>query len=136
MTTSYEAGAGSNLFASLQKQRFIQLTTLRKSGAGVSTEVWFAEHAGKIYVMTLQEAGKLKRIRNNASVSMAACKYSGEVIGEQIAGVARILPKAEETEAHAALARKYKPLFTLFQLGLRLRKVNRVYIEIVPLVTL
>jgi len=38
--------------AELQNQKYISLTTYRKTGAAVRTPVWFAEENGKLYIFT------------------------------------------------------------------------------------
>jgi len=54
-------------------QKYISLTTFRKSGAGVRTPLWFAEADGKLCFMTRNDSGKYKRIRNNSKVLVAPC---------------------------------------------------------------
>src|SRR5580704_11877202 len=57
----------------IQGQKYISLTTFRKSGAAVATPVWFGEQDDKLYVMTRSDSGKYKRIRNNPSRRLATC---------------------------------------------------------------
>ena len=73
-------------------QKYISLTTFRKSGAGVATPVWFGEDNDKLYVMTRSDSGKYKRIRNNPRVTVAPCTIRGKVIGPQFEATARIVP--------------------------------------------
>jgi PPOX class probable F420-dependent enzyme len=91
----------------IQGQKYISLTTFRKTGAGVATAVWFGEDAGKLYVMTRSDMGKTKRIRNNPQVLVAPCTIRGTVTGTEIAATARILPAEEQARARAAINRKY-----------------------------
>jgi len=93
--------------AQLQDQKYISLATLRRNGQEVWTPVWFAEHAGRLYVMTRSDSGKYKRIRNHPQVRIAPCTVRGKVTGAWIEGQARILDRAEEGIARQALARKY-----------------------------
>ena len=93
--------------AQLQDQKYISLATLRRNGQEVWTPVWFAEHAGRLYVMTRSDSGKYKRIRNHTQVRIAPCTVRGKVTGAWIEGQARILDRAEEGIARQALARKY-----------------------------
>ena len=74
------------------RQKYISLTTFRKTGAGVATPVWFGEEDGKLYVMTRSEMGKTKRIRNNPQVRVAPCTMRGKVTGPDFAATARLLP--------------------------------------------
>jgi PPOX class probable F420-dependent enzyme len=59
----------ASYFAGLTGYECVCLTTFRKNGEAVPTPVWFAESDGKLYIYTANSSGKVKRIRNNASVS-------------------------------------------------------------------
>ena len=91
----------------LQGQKYISLATFRRTGQEVRTPVWFAEQAGKLYVMTRSDSGKYKRVRNNPQVRLAPCTARGKVIGGWSDGEARILGPEQESVARQALARKY-----------------------------
>ena len=71
-------------------QEFLSLETFRKNGEGVKTPIWFAEEGGVFYIWTDAESGKIKRIRNNARVSVAPCKRFGDVIGKWVTGYASV----------------------------------------------
>ena len=91
----------------IQTQKYVCLTTFRKSGVGVVTPVWFAERGGKLYVKTRIDSGKSKRIRNNPSVRVAPCTIRGKIIGPEFDGKARILPAEQSGPAKEAINRKY-----------------------------
>jgi PPOX class probable F420-dependent enzyme len=91
----------------IRGQKYISLTTFRKSGAAVATPVWFGEDAAKLYVMTRSDMGKTKRIRNNPQVMVAPCTMRGKVTGPEIAAAVRILPPEEHAHARQAINRKY-----------------------------
>ena len=63
----------------LADERFISLTTYRKSGQGVSTAVWIARDGADLIVTTPRESGKVKRLRNNERVLMRPCSRTGSV---------------------------------------------------------
>ena len=65
-------------------QKYVCLTTFRKSGIGVVTPVWFAERDNKLYVKTRIESGKSKRIRNNPSVRVAPCTIRGKITARNL----------------------------------------------------
>jgi uncharacterized protein len=88
-------------------QKYVCLTTVRKSGIGVVTPVWFAERDNKLYVRTRIESGKSKRIRNNPTVTVAPCTIRGKVIGPEFSGKARILPREQSARAKEAINSKY-----------------------------
>ena len=128
-------------FPDLGREQFIALTTFRKTGQAVTTPVWFAQRLGTIYVETHEDAGKLKRLRHTARVTLAPCTYSGKVTGAVSAGHARILTGSQQrSEASAALAKKYglmRPLFHFVRNAQRLlqrkARVEDVYIAIEPI---
>jgi uncharacterized protein len=91
----------------IHDQKYLSLTTYRKSGAPVATPIWFAENDGKLYVMTRNDSWKYKRIRNNPRVTVAACSMRGKVTGPEFSGRARILAPEEWRQARRALTRKY-----------------------------
>src|SRR5579864_8882497 len=91
----------------IQGQKYISLSTFRKSGAAVATPVWFAEQDGKLYVMTRSDSGKYKRIRNNPQVRIAPCTMRGKITGPEFPATARILPPEDWPRARKLLASKY-----------------------------
>jgi PPOX class probable F420-dependent enzyme len=91
----------------IRGESYISLGTFRKSGAKVATPVWFGEDGDKLYVMTRSDMGKIKRIRNNARVTVAASSMRGKVTGPEVNAVARILPPEEHTHARQTVNRKY-----------------------------
>ena len=97
----------SQVPASIQGQKYISLTTFRKTGAGVATPVWFGEDDGKLYVMTISKMGKVKRVRNNPQVQVAPCTIRGKVTGDQFAATARLLPLEDFARARKTITRKY-----------------------------
>jgi PPOX class probable F420-dependent enzyme len=97
----------SQIPASIQGQKYISLTTFRKTGVGIATPVWFGEEDGKLYVMTRSDMGKTKRIRNNPQVRVAPCTIRGKVTGTEIAATARILPLEDQPHARKTINRKY-----------------------------
>ena len=128
-------------FPDFRREQCIALTTFRKTGQAVTTPVWFAISPGTIYVETHADAGKLKRLRHTARVTLAPCTYSGKVTGAVIAGKARILTESEEsTAASAALAKKYGRMRSLYHFVRNARrmlqrkaKAGVVYIAIDPI---
>lgn len=88
-------------------QKYVSLTTFRKTGTAVATPVWFGEENGKLYVMTMSKMGKTKRIRNNPKVTLAPCTIRGKVTGPEYAATARLLPKEDFAQARKTITRKY-----------------------------
>ena len=68
-------------FDQLTQQQYINLETFRKSGVGVKTPVWFVQEGETLFVRTVANSGKVKRIRNNTHVNIAPCKADGALLG-------------------------------------------------------
>lgn len=125
---------------SLKSDKYINLTTFRKSGAAVATPLWFVEYQGVLYTQTFPTAGKLKRIEQTPRVMVAPCTLNGKALGPEIVGEARILTNEREILlAEAALARKYGLTRRIYNGALaafgKLRRqapTGRTYIAIEP----
>jgi len=120
--------------ASLKKAQYINLTTFRKSGEGVATPVWFAEHDSQLFVFTFIKTGKVKRVRNSDRVTVASCTARGVVKGPTIAGTATLLEsEAERVAARQVLQRKYGLIWRVWQLfAIRGKLAQTTIIAITP----
>jgi len=120
----------STAFDTLQGHQFINLTTYRKSGQPVVTTVWFAQDGDRLVGTTQRQAGKIKRIHDNPQVSVAPSTVNGQALGEEIKGVARVLPPEEESTAKVALRNKYGAQYD--QITANADPAQRVYWEVRP----
>lgn len=116
----------------LKGHQFINLTTFRKSGVGVTTPVWFVLVDGKIYGTTQLQAGKVKRMRNNPRVTFGPCTYNGKSLGETAGGSARILTPEEGMLADNALRKKYRLQYAVLTGMAKLRGARSVFWEVTP----
>jgi len=131
----------TNTFTDLIREKYIALTTFRKTGEAVATPMWFADSFGTIYVESGANAGKLKRIRHTARVALAPCTFSGKVTGSAIEGKARILTESQEIRAaKVAMSKKYGLMRSLYYFLLdtvriiqRKAKIDLIYIAIEPI---
>ena len=89
--------------------KYISLETYRRNGAGVRTPVWFAEADGVLYVYSLADAGKVKRIRTTSHVRVAPCDLRGNLKGDWLEAEARVVEADEEKHGQALLNQKYWP---------------------------
>ena len=69
----------SPAFLQLGDERFVSLTTFRKSGVGVSTPVWIAREGDALIVTTPSDTGKVKRLRNDPRVELRPSNRMGKV---------------------------------------------------------
>ena len=99
--------------AQFDKAKHFSLETFRKTGAGVRTPVWFARDSAssngvtRFYVYTLPDSGKVKRIRNNPKVRIAACNMRGDVRGAWVDAKARLCSGDEVEKGQSLLIQKY-----------------------------
>ena len=93
--------------AQIHGQKYLNLTTFRKSGVAVHTPIWFAEENGRLYFMTSSGLGKYKRIRNNPKVTIAPCTMRGKIIGPEFPATVRILRPEEFQWARRLINVKY-----------------------------
>jgi uncharacterized protein len=122
----------------IQHHQYVSLTTFKKSGQRVPTPIWFATAGGKLYMYSELNAGKMKRIRNNARVEVAPCTARGKVIGPAVTGTAIAMTAEKGVFVHELLNRKYTWKKRIFEFGasipekLGIRKGNpEGYIEVV-----
>ncbi len=91
----------------IESEKYISLETYRKSNKPVRTPVWFVIKNDLIYVVTRDQTGKAKRLRNNQQVKIATCTIRGKVTGEWIPGTAKILTEEETKEVVKWRDKKY-----------------------------
>ena len=94
--------------ARLDHESYLNLATFRRSGVAVETPVWFAAQAGRLYVFSEGDAGKVKRLRANPEIRVAACGVRGGLKGPWHSGRGRRIQDPAAIEAaYRALRRKY-----------------------------
>ena len=104
-------------FAAFDGKKYLNLETFKKSGDGVKTPAWFAADVpanldssdARLYIYTIGESGKVKRIRNNPRVKIAPCDVRGNVTGEWVDARVEIVTGAEAERGTKLLNRKYFP---------------------------
>ncbi|SRR5712691_1387813 len=92
---------------SIATQRYLNLESFKRDGTPVQTPVWFAEDQGVLYVYTLANAWKVKRIRRTPRIRLAPCTMRGHVIGPWVEAEATIVDATTAAHGHALLRRKY-----------------------------
>lgn len=80
------------MVGSLAGQRYISLTTFRRDGSEASTPVWVVSDDGRrLLVWTGAKTWKVRRIRHDPRVLVAASSFRGRERGPRLEGHARIL---------------------------------------------
>jgi uncharacterized protein len=102
-------------FKQLKDQKYLNLETFRKNGAGVKTPVWFVQEGEILFIRTIANSGKVKRIRNMADVNIAACKVDGALISDWLPATAREMnDKNTDINIDRLLDKKYGLMKKLF----------------------
>jgi PPOX class probable F420-dependent enzyme len=126
----------ANAFKRFEGQKYLSLETFRRNGEGVRTPVWFAAEkqsvAVVIYIYTIGETGKVKRIRNNPRVRIAPCDMRGNVSGEFVEARAEILSGGAAAHGVELLNRKYFPWKQLLAFFAMFSRRERVVMALRP----
>ncbi len=109
-------------------EKYVLVTTFRKNGDGVATPVWIvALPDGTAGFTTEVDSGKVKRIRNNPSVTLQPCNLRGKVTAdaEIVTATADVLLGADARPVTKAVRRKYRVAILLLDVGTLFRKLLR-----------
>ena len=93
----------SQLFA----QKYINLETYKKDGTPIRTPVWFVIDNDVIYVITRENTGKVKRLKNNQNIQIATCSFKGKPKSEWMKGIAKKVTDEEAEKATKLRKKKY-----------------------------
>lgn len=96
-----------SLLEQLESEKYISVETFRKSGDGVKTPVWFVIRDETIFVITRDQTGKFKRLKNNTKVNVAICSMRGDVKSEWSSGIATILADEQVKKVSKWRDKKY-----------------------------
>ena len=91
----------------IESHKCISLETYKKNNQPVKTPVWFVIKDDLIYVVTRDQTGKAKRLRNNQQVKIATCNFKGKVSGQWVSGIAKILTEEQTREVVMWRDKKY-----------------------------
>ena len=83
--------------AALGDEKFVSLTTFRKSGAAVPTTVWVGRDGDSLVVTTPSGSGKVKRLRHDERISLRPSSRRGSIDTSvpPVAGVAEVVEGRE-----------------------------------------
>lgn len=122
-------------FALLDGHQYLNLTTYRKDGTDVTRPVWFAAEGDTLYLISVEQSGKVKHIRNNPDVIVSPCDARGTPLSDETApgsATAHLQGDPVAAQANAALNRKYGLLKRLFGVNFFLRRATVTWLKIVP----
>lgn len=125
-------------FDKLGDERFVSLTTFRKTGVAVSSPVWIARDGDALLVTTPVESGKVKRLRNNPRVEMRPSTRRGQVEDGvlPVAGTVELITDEATKEAMTEIFKKkygfeYRLIMGIERVAAR-RQKPRVMLRITP----
>ena len=124
--------------AALGDEKFVALTTFRKSGVGVPTTVWVGRDGDSLVVTTPSGSGKVKRLRNDERIELQPSSRRGTVDGSvpPVAGVAEVVEGAGAmTRLGEVMGAKYGLEYRLVmgvERLLRRGAPQRVMLRIIP----
>jgi len=120
-----------NALDQFQKQKYLNLETFRKNGESMKTPVWFVLEGETIYVQTMANSGKVKRIRNNGHVNVTPCKMDGKPTGTWVPADAReIVDEEISRKVNRLLDKKYGLMKKITALGARRQGRQDTILEI------
>jgi hypothetical protein len=111
------------------RSRFAVLTTYRVDGRPVATPMWIVVDESKAYVIS-RGPGKVRRIRNDARVSLARSTSRGFRTGPEVQGRAQLLGSNVPRRLRMRLLRKYGPFALLAWALARILRLKLTLIEI------
>ncbi len=93
--------------AQFANQEYLNLESFKRDGTPVQTPLWFAEDDGLLYIYTLSNAWKIKRIRRNPRVRVVPCTMRGNITGQWVEAEAQIADAETTAHGNALLLQKY-----------------------------
>jgi PPOX class probable F420-dependent enzyme len=121
----------NNHLQQFQNQNFLNLETFYQDGRGVKTPVWFVQEGEKLYVRTVADSWKVKRVRKHSDVKIVPCKSQGQPLGEWVPAQAQVIDDSNRAAAiNTRFNRKYGLQKRFFDLMGKMRKDQMATLEI------
>jgi PPOX class probable F420-dependent enzyme len=117
----------TNPVVDLGAEKFLRLTTFRKTGVPVHTAVWVVVDGDRLLVTTGADSGKVKRLRHTSRIELTPCSQSGKVADGAIAveATASVDPSAgTRSRLDELLLQKYKLAFRAIRAASKLSRSN------------
>jgi uncharacterized protein len=119
-------------FLALGDERFISLTTFRRTGEAVATPVWVVRDGDALLLTTPAGSGKVKRVRHTPRVEMRPCSRNGAVApgARTVGGRAEILEADRPDAFRAKYGLEYRVFLLVERVLVRGRDRRRVGLRI------
>jgi PPOX class probable F420-dependent enzyme len=96
--------------AALGDEKFVSLTTFKRNGDAAAAPMWIVRDGQKLWAWTPADAWKVKRLRRDPRVRLAACSRTGKVPPGQPVydGTAEVITdRGQVARTEALIKRKY-----------------------------
>ena len=119
----------------LGDEPFVDLVSFRSDGTAAHTPVWVSGDGERLFVSTFGDSWKIRRMRTNPLVAVAACDGPGNLLAGEcyVAGRAEVLDRSEFRPGVRAHRAKYGGHFSLMwpaRWPLRLVGKKRVWVVV------
>jgi uncharacterized protein len=101
-------------FNDVYRSKFVLLTTFTKDGRPKPTPMRGIAEGDRLLFLTGRDSWKVKRIRNNQRVTIAACDLRGRPKSEAAEALANVLPDSETQRVYRAKVELHGKLYALF----------------------
>jgi PPOX class probable F420-dependent enzyme len=99
------------------------VTSFKQDGTAVATPVWFVSDGMRLFALTDLHSAKVRRVRRNPRVLVAACRVDGKLHSEPVPARAEVLTNTAELErVQKLLLERYKISYRVVMLIYRLRR--------------
>ncbi|MBM3828839.1 MAG: PPOX class F420-dependent oxidoreductase [Actinobacteria bacterium] len=104
--------------SSIANERYVLFTTFKRDGSAVGTAVWIAPlENGRACFTTGGGSAKVKRLRNDARVTLQRCDYRGRITpgSPVVEATARVVVGADCEPVNIAMRKKYAIQFRILE---------------------
>ncbi|MGH9029513.1 MAG: PPOX class F420-dependent oxidoreductase [Acidimicrobiales bacterium] len=119
----------SNAEQTISQEKYVSVTTLRKSGVAVQTATWIVPlDGGRVGILTSSASGKAKRLRNNPSVTLQPSDVRGRIKAgtTPVTGTVELVTSGPDFEAITSkMKAKYGMMVAIMRLVDSLRHLGK-----------
>ena len=129
-TTAHASSlTSSNAEQTISQEKYVSVTTFRKTGVAVATAIWIVPlEGGRVGLLTSSASGKAKRLRHNPNVILRPSDARGRVEAgtTPVAGTVELVTAGPDFEAITARVKaKYGLIVPIIRLLDRVRHVGK-----------
>ena len=100
--------------------RYLSVTSFKRDGIGVATPVWFVSDGRRLFALTDLHSAKVRRMRRNPRVLVAACRPDGKLRSEPVPARVEVLTATPDLErVQRLLTERYRLSYRIVMLFYR-----------------